>query len=120
MTLCGVHDLSQDKGDGSYEGELRVTVSGDYSLLINIDKEPIQQLPVTRTVVPAAMHGPTCSANGQGLISTAATDEGLFTIKSKDEFGASCGDAMRGVARRGVAWRGVAWRGVASRVCCHR
>ena len=56
-----------DHADGRYTVRYHATVSGDYEVDVRCNTQPIKGSPFTLRVEPSAVHGPSCTAAGDGL-----------------------------------------------------
>ena len=82
-----LHATVDDHADGRYTVRYHATVSGDYEVDVRCNTQPIKGSPFTLRVEPSAVHGPSCTAAGDGLRAALAGMRASFVVRAHDEFG---------------------------------
>ena len=71
----------------SYTATYTPTVAGQYSTEISLRGGFLPASPVATVVQPAALHAPSCTAAGPGLLAAVAGQQQVFTVALRDSFG---------------------------------
>lgn len=89
--------LFDDNLDGTYCGQTRLYLTGEYRLSVSLCKEQIADSPFRICVTPGSVHGPSCrvwwgrflSSAQPGLVTLECKlgDSILFTVSCRDKFG---------------------------------
>jgi hypothetical protein len=74
-------------GQGAYGASYTLTLSGDWTLFLNIEGKPMMGSPFSMTVIPANVFASNCVAKGEGLSTCTAGELAMFDVTTFDAFG---------------------------------
>jgi hypothetical protein len=74
-------------GQGVYSASYTLTLSGDWTLHMNIEKKPILGSPYKMTIIPSTVFASNCTAYGEGLSTCTAGELAMFDVTTFDSFG---------------------------------
>jgi hypothetical protein len=72
---------------GVYSASYTLTLSGDWTLFMNIEGKPMAGSPFSMTVIPSGVFASNCTAKGEGLNTCTAGELALFDVTTFDSFG---------------------------------
>jgi hypothetical protein len=82
-----VHILMTSNGQGVYSASYTLTLSGDWTLFMNIEGKPMLGSPFNMTIIPSGVFASNCTAKGEGLNSCTAGELAMFDVTTFDSFG---------------------------------
>ena len=74
-------------GQGVYSASYTLTLSGDWTLIMNIEGKSMVGSPFSMTIIPSSVFASNCTAKGEGLNTCTAGELAMFDVTTFDSFG---------------------------------